>query len=300
MPARGLPWLPKREILAYEEILRVARVFTGLGVRTIRLTGGEPLMRQDLDRLIAGLARMDPTLDLGLTTNGFFLQDRAVRLAGAGLRRVNVSLDSLRPERFARMARRDGALLHRILGGLQAARAAGLHPVKVNCVVMRGHNDDEVLDFVRLGRDHGYQVRFIEFMPMDAQGAWKMSTVVPGAEIHSNIDAVYPLARGEGPGTEPATVHRFADGGGSVGVIASVTEPFCDRCNRVRLTADGQLRTCLFSLREHDLRALLRSGAPDEELADFILAAVWKKEPGHRINQPDFVKPARSMAAVGG
>lgn len=300
MPARGLPWLPKREILAYEEILRVARVFTGLGVRTIRLTGGEPLMRQDLDRLIAGLARMDPTLDLGLTTNGFFLQDRAARLAGAGLRRINVSLDSLRPQRFARMARRDGALLYRILSGLQAARGAGLHPVKVNCVIMRGHNDDEVLDFVRLGREHGYQVRFIEFMPMDAQGAWKMATVVPGAEIRSNIDAVYPLARGEGPGTEPATVHRFADGGGSIGVIASVTEPFCDRCNRVRLTADGQLRTCLFSLREHDVRALLRSGASDEELADFILAAVWKKEPGHRINQPDFVKPARSMAAVGG
>jgi cyclic pyranopterin phosphate synthase len=300
MPAGGLPWFHRREILAYEEILRVARIFVGLGVRTIRLTGGEPLMRRELDRLIAGLARMDPTLDLGLTTNGFFLEDRAARLARAGLKRINVSLDSLRPDRFARMTRREGTLLRRILDGLRAARAAGLDPVKVNCVVMRGHNDDELLDLVRLGRQQGYQVRFIEFMPLDAQDAWNMATVVPGAEIRRCVDAVYPLARGESPASDPATVHRFADGRGSIGVVASVTEPFCDRCNRVRLTADGQLRTCLFSLREHDLRGLLRSGAPDEELADFIIAAVWKKEPGHRINQPDFVRPARPMAAVGG
>jgi cyclic pyranopterin phosphate synthase len=211
-----------------------------------------------------------------------------------------VSLDSLRPERFARITRRDGGVLPRILDGMRLARAAGLHPIKVNCVVMRGQNDDEVLDFVRFGREHGYQVRFIEFMPLDAQDVWTMARVVPGAEIRDRIDAVYPLADGEGPGTEPATVHPFADGGGSVGVIASVTEPFCDRCNRVRVTADGQLRTCLFSLHESDVRGLLRSGASDEELADFLLAAVWKKEPGHRINRPDFVKPARPMAAVGG
>ncbi len=300
MPAEGLAWLPGREILTYEEILRLARIFTGLGVRTIRLTGGEPLIRRDVDRLTEGLTRLDPSLDLGMTTNGFFLAERAGCLREAGLKRVNVSLDSLRPERFERMARRDGRLLFRILEGLQAARRAGLHPIKLNCVVMRGYNEDEVIDFARLGREHDLQVRFIEFMPLDGQGAWSMETVVPGAEIRARIDAVFPLSPAGGNDSEPATVYRFADGRGSIGVIASVSEPFCDHCNRVRLTADGQLRTCLFSLREYNLRGLLRSGATDGEIAGFILAAVWKKEPGHKINQPDFVRPSRPMAAVGG
>lgn len=300
MPAEGLAWLPRREILTYEEILRLARIFTGLGVRTIRLTGGEPLIRHDVDILTEGLTRLDPALDLGMTTNGFFLAGRAGRLAEAGLKRVNVSLDSLRPERFERMARRDGRLLFRILDGLRVARKVGLHPIKLNCVIMRGYNDDEVIDFARLGREHDYQVRFIEFMPLDAQGAWSMQTVVPGSEIRARIDAVFPLFPASGNGSEPARVYRFADGVGSIGVIASVTEPFCDHCNRIRITADGQLRTCLFSLREYNLRGLLRSGASDEEMADFILAAVWKKEPGHKINQPDFVRPSRPMVAVGG
>jgi cyclic pyranopterin phosphate synthase len=176
----------------------------------------------------------------------------------------------------------------------------GLAPIKVNTVVMRGYNDDELLDFVRLGRDKEYQVRFIEYMPLDAQGEWTMPTVVPGAEILNRIDAAYPLIRASGNGSEPATVYRFADGRGSIGVIASVTEPFCDHCNRVRITADGHLRTCLFSITEHDLKGLLRSGATDDELADRIVAAVWKKEAGHKINQPDFVKPNRSMSAIGG
>ncbi len=300
MPAEGLAWLPRRGILTYEEILRLTRIFTGLGVRTVRLTGGEPLIRHDVDILTEGLTRLDPSLDLGMTTNGFFLAKRAERLAEAGLKRVNVSLDSLRPERFERMARRDGRLLFRILEGLRVARNVGLHPIKLNCVVMRGYNEDEVLDFARLGREHDYQVRFIEFMPLDGQGAWSMQTVVPGAEIRARIDAVFPLSPASGNGSEPATVYRFADGRGSIGVIASVTEPFCDHCNRVRITADGQLRTCLFSLREYNLRGLLRSGATDEEIADFILAAVWKKEPGHKINQLDFVRPSRSMAVIGG
>jgi cyclic pyranopterin phosphate synthase len=300
MPAEGLPWLPKREILTYEEILRLARIFIGLGVRTVRLTGGEPLMRQDIDVLIEGLIRLEPGLDLSMTTNGFFLTEKVDRLAAAGLKRINVSLDSLQPARFERMVRRDGQLVFKILEGMRLARSAGLSPVKVNCVVMRGYNEDEVLAFVGLGRDENFQIRFIEYMPLDAQGEWNMQTVVPGAEILAEIDAAFPLVRDAGHGSEPATVYRFADGRGSVGVIASVTEPFCDCCNRVRITADGHLRTCLFSLTEHDLKGLLRSGATDDELADFIIAAVWKKEAGHKINQPDFVKPDRSMSVIGG
>ena len=300
MPAEGLPWLPKREILTYEEILRLTRVFVHLGVRTIRLTGGEPLMRQDIDVLIGGLARLDPGLDLSMTTNGFFLAEKAERLARAGLKRINVSLDSLQPERFEKMVRRDGQLVFKILEGMRVARSAGLAPIKVNCVVVRGYNEDELGDFVALGRAQDYQVRFIEFMPLDAQGEWSMKAVVPGAEILARIHAIHPLTPADGNGGEPATVYRFLDGQGSIGVIASVTEPFCESCNRIRITADGQLRTCLFAVCEHDLKGLLRSGATDEELADFIIAAVWKKEAGHKINQPDFVKPARSMSSIGG
>jgi len=300
MPAEGLPWLPRREILTYEEILRLARIFVGLGFHTIRLTGGEPLMRQDVEVLIAGLVRLDATLDLSITTNGFFLVEKVQRLAEAGLKRINVSLDSLRPERFERMVRREGQLVSKILAGLRVAREAGLHPIKLNCVIMRGYNEDEIVEFARLGREQDLQVRFIEYMPLDAQGRWTMDTVVPGAEIQARVDAVYPLRSDQGNGSEPATVHHFADGRGSIGIIASVSQPFCDSCNRVRITADGHLRTCLFSLIEHDLKGPLRSGASDEDLADFITATVWKKEAGHKINQPDFVKPDRSMSAIGG
>jgi cyclic pyranopterin phosphate synthase len=300
MPAEGLPWLPRREILTYEEILHLARIFIGLGIHTIRLTGGEPLMRHDVEVLIAGLVRLDATLDLSMTTNGFFLVEKVRRLTDAGLKRINVSLDSLRPERFERMMRRDGQLVSKILAGIRLAREAGLNPIKLNCVIMRGCNDDEIVDFARLGREQDVQVRFIEYMPLDAQGRWTMDTVVPGAEIHARVHAVYPLRSEQGNGSEPATVHHFADGRGSIGIIASVTQPFCDSCNRVRITADGHLRTCLFSLTDHDLKGLLRSGASDEDLADFIIATVWKKEAGHKINQPDFVKPDRSMSAIGG
>lgn len=300
MPAEGLPWLPKREILSYEEILRLARLFIGLGVRTIRLTGGEPLMRKDLPVLVGGLTRIDPALDLSITTNGFFLREHAARLAAAGLKRINVSLDSLRPDRFERMVRRDGSLVQVILDGIREARRVGLAPIKVNCVVMRGINEDEVMEFVQLGRVEGFQVRFIEFMPLDAQGNWAMQDVLSGAEVLARIQAAIPVLPPSGNGSEPATVYHFADGGGSVGIIASVTQPFCDHCNRVRITADGHLRTCLFSLHEYDLKGLLRGGATDGELSDFILAAIWKKEPGHKINQPDFVKPERSMSAIGG
>jgi cyclic pyranopterin phosphate synthase len=300
MPAEGLPWLPKREILSYEELLRLSRLFMALGVRTIRLTGGEPLMRKELPALLRGLVDLLPDLDLSITTNGFFLREHAARLAAAGLRRINVSLDTLRPGRFERMVRRDGSLLAEILAGIREARRVGLAPVKVNCVVMRGVNEDEIADFVGMGRTEGIQVRFIEFMPLNAQRDWSMQDVVSGAEILARVRAVFPLRPPDDHRSEPAAVHRLADGTGSVGVIASVTQPFCDHCNRVRITADGQLRTCLFSLHEYNLKERLRGGATDEELTDFIRAAVWKKEPGHKINQPDFVAPQRTMSAIGG
>ena len=300
MPAVGLPWLPRREVLTYEEIIRLAGIFLGLGVRTIRLTGGEPLMRQDVDVLVRGLYELDHGLDLSMTTNGFFLKERVHALAKAGLKRINVSLDSLQPDRFARMVRRDGDLVFRILSALAEARVAGLAPIKINAVIVRGVNDDEIAAFARLGRDHDYQVRFIEYMPLDGQGTWSMQAVVRGVEIRARVHAAFPLLPAAPNGSEPATEHRFADERGSIGIIASVTEPFCEHCNRVRLTADGQLRTCLFATREHNLKSLLRAGATDEEIAGFIAAAVWKKESGHRINQPDFIKPNRSMSAIGG
>jgi GTP 3',8-cyclase len=300
MPAEGLPWLPRREILSYEEILRVARLFVALGIRSIRLTGGEPLVRKDADVLVAGLDQLHPGLDLSMTTNGFFLTEKIERLAAAGLRRINVSLDSLRPEGFERMVRRDGQMVQTIRDGLRKAQRAGLHPIKVNTVVIRGENDEEVADFARLGREEGYQIRFIEYMPLGARGVWDRRHVVSSVEILERIHAAFPLLPRDPKASEPATLFRYADGGGSVGVIASVCEPFCDSCNRIRITADGQLRTCLFSQAEHDLKGLLRSGATDEELTDFIVAAVWKKERGHQINEPGFVKPSRSMSAIGG
>jgi GTP 3',8-cyclase len=300
MPAEGLAWHPKHELLTYEELLRLAGIFLGLGVRTIRLTGGEPLLRQDLEVLVGALRRLQPDLDLAITTNGFLLQEKVRHLAAAGLTRVNVSLDSLRRDRLARMVRRTESPLDKILAGLWEARASGLSSIKLNCVVLRGVNDDELVDFARFGREQEFQVRFIEFMPLDGQKTWSRQAVVSRAEILDRIHAVLPLVPAADYGTGPAEVYPFADGRGSIGVIAAVKEPFCDHCNRIRLTADGQLRTCLFSLRDHDLKEFLRSGASDQEIADFVLAAAWEKEPGHRIGKPDFVKPARSMAAIGG
>lgn len=298
MPAEGMKWVVKAEILSYEEIVRVARIMVELGIITIRVTGGEPTVRANLEVLIRGLSQIDPTLDLTMTTNGFLLKKQARALREAGLKRINVSLDSLRRECFAQMTRRDA--LHEVLEGLEEASAVGFSPIKINAVVVRGVNENEVVDFARLAREKGYQVRFIEFMPLDADRAWSMEKVVPAREILARIDADYPLVPATTSRPEPATVFRFADGRGEVGVIPSVTEPFCDSCNRIRITADGQLRTCLFSTTEHNLKGLLRTGAPDEEIADFIIAAVWTKEPGHRINRPDFIQPVRSMSAIGG
>jgi cyclic pyranopterin phosphate synthase len=297
MPAEGLQWLPKPDILTYEEITRVARVFHGIGVRTIRLTGGEPLARRDLDQLVAMLATL-PGVDLALTTNGTALRRMAGPLARAGLNRVNVSLDSLLRHRFAEMTRRDA--LHQVLDGINAAADAGLRPVKINCVVVAGTNDDEVVDFARLARETGHEVRFIEFMPLDAEERWSSGAVLPSAEVLRRIDAVYPLTPVQ-HGPEPARSFRFADGApGGVGVISSVSEPFCESCNRVRMTPDGQLRVCLFALEETDLRAILRGGGRDADIEAAIRAAVAGKWAGHHINRPDFVRPSRSMSMIGG
>ena len=300
MPAAGLPWLNRDQVLSFEEIVRVTRILVDdCGVRTIRLTGGEPLVRRGIEDLTGMIAALDPTIDLAMTTNGILLREKAAALRQAGLKRLNVSLDTLHSDRFRDLARRDA--LDRVLEGLTAAKAAGFTPIKLNMVVMRGRNDDEILDFARLARDQGYEVRFIEFMPLDADGAWSEDAVVRSRDIIEAIDRAYPLEPVHDDRPAPATRFRFADGSrGGVGVIPSVSDAFCRVCNRIRLTAEGQLRTCLFSLHEHDVRALLRGGASDAEIRDFIVAAVWTKEEGHKIGQADFVRPARSMSQIGG
>jgi GTP 3',8-cyclase len=239
-----------------------------------------------------------PDLDISITTNGLLLDRLAEPLAAAGVDRATVSCDSLLQHRFAEMTRRDA--LDKVLAGIRAAEAAGLTPIKINTVVIGGTNDDEVVDFARWARETGYEVRFIEYMPLDAQHAWERAKVVAGARILDAIDTVFPLAARHHE-TEPATTYGFADGSpGTIGVIASVTEPFCDTCNRLRLTAEGQFRTCLFALDETDLRGPMRAGASDDDLEHLIRAAVWGKWSGHRVNHPDFVQPARSMSAIGG
>jgi GTP 3',8-cyclase len=298
MPAEGVAWLPKREILTFEELTRLLSIFVRLGVRSLKVTGGEPLVRADLPVLVGMFREAGPDLDISLTTNGVLLDRLAGPLAEAGVDRATISCDSLLRHRFAEMTRRDA--LDRVLAGMRAAAAAGLTPIKVNCVVIGGTNDDEVVDFARWARETGYEVRFIEYMPLDAQHAWERAKVVPSARILEAIDAVHPLAA-ERHGTEPATTFRFADGApGRVGVIAAVTEPFCDSCDRIRITAEGMFRSCLFSLDETDLRGPMRAGASDEQLELAIRAGLWTKWSGHRINHADFVQPTRSMSMIGG
>jgi cyclic pyranopterin phosphate synthase len=299
MPAEGLTWLPRSEILDYEELARLAGIFRAMGVRTVRLTGGEPTMRRNLPELVRQIRAVAPDVDLSLTTNGLMLDELAAPLAAAGLDRVNVSIDSLLRHRFAEMTRRDA--LDRVFAGLRAAEAAGLTPIKLNCVVLRDTNDDEVADFAAYARATGYEIRFIEYMPLDADHAWERAKVVPGAEVLDRIASLYPLIGVDDEGPAPAKTFRFADGApGSVGVIASVTEPFCDACDRMRITADGQFRTCLFAMTETDLRGPLRGGATDRDVEALVRAAMWDKGAGHRINHPDFVQPARTMSSIGG
>jgi cyclic pyranopterin phosphate synthase len=298
MPAEGLAWLPKEELLTYEEITRAVGVFVSLGVRSVKLTGGEPTVRAELPVLVGMLREAHPDLEISMTTNGILLDRMAEPLARAGLDRVTVSCDSLLRHRFAEMTRRDA--LERVMAGLRAAEAAGLTPIKINCVVIGGSNEGEVVEFARFARETGYEVRFIEYMPLDADHAWERAKVVPNADLLQAIDAVFPLVPADDE-PDPASTFGFADGSpGAIGVISSVTEPFCDTCNRLRLTSDGQMRACLFALDEVDLRGPIRSGATDEELAILIRAGVWRKWEGHRINHADFVRPDRSMSMIGG
>ena len=297
MPEEGMQWLPRSEVLTFEEIERLARIFVQrFDVDGIRLTGGEPTVRAHLPVLVRKLA--DLGVDLALTTNGATFANLAHELRDAGLRRVNISLDTLDREKFERMTRRDE--LPRVLDGIEAAKAAGFHPVKVNAVVERGVNDDEVVALARFGRERGVEVRFIEFMPLDATGHWMNDKVLGQDEIVATIHEVFPLEEVPARGAAPANTWRYLDGAGTVGVIPSVTKPFCGDCDRVRLTADGQFRTCLFATTEFDFRRLMRDGATDDELAAEIQRAVGTKWAGHQINQVTFVRPRRSMSQIGG
>ena len=297
MPEEGMTWLPRTELLTFEEIERVARVCVErFGFDGIRITGGEPTVRAQLPVLVGKLAALG--VDLAMTTNGVSFGLLAADLRLAGLRRVNISCDSLRPERFAELTRRDD--LDRVLDGIDAALAAGFDPVKVNCVLMRGVNDDEIGDLAAFGRERGVTMRFIEFMPLDADGAWTRATVVGLDEIVATIDAVHPLEAVPEPGPAPARRFRYRDGGGEIGVVASVTHSFCSTCDRVRLTADGQLRNCLFAVRETDLRSIIRGGGTDDDVAAAIETEVGAKWAGHTIGQVQFTRPARSMSQIGG
>ena len=297
MPAEGLAWLPRADLLTYEEIERVARVCVErFGFDGIRITGGEPTVRAHLPVLVEKLAALGT--DLSLTTNGATLRLLAGDLRAAGLRRINISLDSLRPETFFAITRRQA--LDQVIDGIDAAVEAGLSPVKVNCVLIRGVNDDEIVDFASFGRERGVTIRFIEFMPLDAEEGWSPGTVVPGAEVVAAISAKFPLEPVPVRGSAPAERFRYVDGGGEIGVIASVTQSFCGSCDRVRVTAEGMLRNCLFAVKETDLRAVLRSGGSDDDLAAAIIADVGTKWAGHSIGQVNFIRPDRSMSQIGG
>lgn len=301
MPAEGMAWLPRAEVLTFEEIERVARVMVErFEITSIRLTGGEPTVRAHLPLLISKLAALGGpagAVDLAMTTNGSTLAASAGDLRCAGLARVNISLDSLRPDRFAQLTRRDD--LDSVLAGIDAAVATGFDPVKINVVAMRDINSDEVLDFARFGRERGVVVRFIEFMPLDADGLWTPDAVLSQAEMIETIHAEFPLEAID-RGNQPAERFRYADGRGEVGVIPSVTRPFCGSCDRVRLGSEGTLRNCLFATREVDLRAIMRGGGSDDDVAAAIVAEVREKGPGHAIGRTTFVRPRKSMSQIGG
>ncbi len=301
LPHGEPPIAPKEQMLSYEEIEYLIDIFVSLGIEKVRLTGGEPMMRRDIETIIEKLSSFKPQLrDLALTTNGYFLPGRADALKAAGLDRITISLDSLKPEVFKSMTGVD--VLERVLEGIEAAREAGLTPIKINAVIVRGHNEDEVADFAAFARDHDVSMRFIEFMPLDSGHEWSRDMVVSGREMFQRIDERFPLAALDVPrGSETSRRYRFADGAkGEIGIIAPVTEPFCGACSRIRLTADGQIRTCLFSTVEHSVRDVVRSGATRAELVSYIESVVFKKEPRHYINDPEFVQPARTMSFIGG
>ena len=300
MPQEDVRFLPRSEILTFEEIERFVRVVARMGVRKLRLTGGEPLVRAELPRLVERLAAIPQIQEIALTTNGILLAEQAADLKRAGLTRINISLDTLSVETFRRISRRDG--LDRVLAGIEAARAAGFTGIRLNAVAIRGITEEEVVPLVEFARQRGMQMRFIEFMPLDADNQWEQQRVLSGEEIRRRIeDALGPLVPMERPDpSQPASEYMLADGSGRVGFINPVSEPFCQSCNRLRLTAEGQVRNCLFSTVEWDARALLRGGGSDEELAQLVRDCVWAKKPGHGIDTFEFVKPARAMYQIGG
>ncbi len=302
LPHGEPPIAPKEQMLSYEEIEYACEIFVSLGIQKLRLTGGEPMLRRDIETIIAKLTALKPKglLDLALTTNGYFLPDRAQALKDAGLDRITISVDSLKPEVFKEMTGVD--VLDRVLAGIAAAKRAGLQPIKINAVIVRGHNEDEVADFAAFARQHDVKMRFIEFMPLDSGHDWSREMVVSGREIRERIGERFPLISvDEARGSETSSRYRFADGApGEIGIIAPVSEPFCGACSRIRLTADGQIRTCLFSTVEHSLRDVVRTGASRVEIIDYIESVVMKKEPRHYINDPSFVTPSRTMSFIGG
>jgi GTP 3',8-cyclase len=299
MPAEGLPWLQRDEILTFEEIERIVRVLASMGVGDVRLTGGEPLVRRGFPLLVEMLAAVDGLEDLSLTTNGYLLERDADALVAAGLRRINVSIDSLQRDRFFRITRRDA--LPQVLRGLDAiARHPDVRPVKVNAVAIRGFTEDEVLPFCEFARTTDFEVRFIEFMPLDADHAWNRDQVLTGAELRELIAAAHPIEELPRAPSSTARVFRFSDGRGRIGFIDPVSDPFCSDCNRIRLTAEGKLRTCLFSMHETDLREPLRTDASDDDLERMVRDAVWRKELKHHVGEAGFRQPARTMSAIGG
>jgi GTP 3',8-cyclase len=299
MPAEGLPWLERADVLSFEEIERVVTLLAEMGIRTLRLTGGEPLVRRDFPQLAARLTAIDGLDEVSVTTNGYLLERDAAALVDAGIARFNVSVDSLQRDRFFAQTRRDA--LPRVLAGLEhLATFPEAHPIKINAVAIRGFTEHELLPFARFARERPYEVRFIEYMPLDGDRAWQPDQVLTGAEIRAAIHAVYPLEEATREPHATARTHAFADGKGRIGFINPVSEPFCGDCDRIRLTADGRLRTCLFSLNETDLRAPLRAGAGDDDLEEIVRTAVWAKELKHHVNEPGFVQPARTMSAIGG
>ena len=301
LPHGEPPIAPKSQMLTYEEIEYVCDIFVELGIEKLRLTGGEPMMRRDLETIVAKLARLKPRLqDLALTTNGYFLPGRAAGLKAAGLDRVTISLDSLKPEKFKQITGVN--VLATVLEAIAEAKEAGLAPVKINAVIVRGHNEDEVVAFAAFAREYDVAMRFIEFMPLDSGYEWRREMVFPGASIRELINERFLLVKKTGErGAETSVRYRFADGApGEIGIIAPVTEPFCGACSRIRLTADGQIRTCLFSTVEHSLRDVLRGGATRGEIIEYIASVMLKKEPRHYINDPQFVQPERTMSFIGG
>jgi len=299
MPAEGLPWLEREAILTFEEIARVVSLLAAMGVHDVRLTGGEPLVRRNFPQLASMLASNPDVHDLSVTTNGFLLERDAAALVSAGVKRFNVSVDSLQRDRFFALTRRDA--LPQVLRGLEhLSEFRQAHPIKINAVAIRGFTEEELLPFADLARRTPYEVRFIEFMPLDGDHSWTPEQVLSGAEIRAAIDAVYPLEPEPREPSATARVYRFRDGQGRIGFINPVSEPFCADCNRIRLTADGHLRTCLFSLNETDLRAPMRAGASDAELEQVIRDAVWRKELKHHVGERGFIQPARTMSAIGG